>query len=109
MTAVTCWAASAAALDLLDLDDPEFFAEDDLTAYALACLQLAGGERPGNPYTDDALAVPLAARIAAVSGQNFLIAGLIARSHGLHDDPARRSRPASVTEATVRTRRWPPT
>ena len=96
-----------AALDLLDLDDPEFFAEDDLTAYALACLRQAGGERLDNPYTDDALAVPLATRIAAVSGQNFLIAGLIARSHGLHDDP-----PADPARSALRprsARRWPPT
>lgn len=90
------------ALDLLDLDDPEYFAEEDLTAYARACLQLAGDERPGNPYADDTLATPLATRIAAVSAQNFLIAGLIARSHGLHDaQPADPSRLG--TEVTVRT------
>ena len=76
------------ALDPIDLDDPGYFAEEDLAAYALACLQLAGDERPGNPYTDQALAGPLAARIAEISGQNFLIAGLIARSHGLHDETA---------------------
>ncbi len=74
------------ALAALDLDAPEYFAEEDLAAYALACLQLAGDERPGNPYHDDALAGPLASRIAAMSGQNFLVAGLIARSHGLHDE-----------------------
>ena len=90
------------ALDLLDLDDREYFAQDDLAAYALACLQLAGDERPRNPYADDKVAVPLAARIAAISGQNFLIAGLIARSHGLHDDQP--ADPARLgTEATVRT------
>ena len=81
------------ALDMLDLDDPVYFAEEDLIAYALACLQLVGDERPGNPYTDDTAAAPMAARIAQISGQNFLIAGLIARSHGLHDteaaDPSR--------------------
>src|SRR5215472_13756791 len=38
------------ALEAIDLDDPRYFAEEDLTAYALACLQLAGDERPGNPY-----------------------------------------------------------
>ena len=63
------------ALTVIDLDDPGYFAEEDLAAYALACLQLAGDERPGNPYADEALAGPLAARIAAMSGQNFLIAG----------------------------------
>ena len=74
-----------AALDTLDLDNPRYFAEEDLAAYALACLQ---HERPGNPYVDEALAGPLAARIAEISGRNFLIAGLIARPHGLHDENA---------------------
>jgi WD40 repeat protein len=78
----------ADALVVLDLDSPEHFAEEDLAAYALACLRLDGDERPGNPYADDGLAVPLADRIAALSGQNFLVAGLIARSHGLHDEEA---------------------
>src|SRR6202035_1440120 len=73
------------ALDLVDLDDPGYFAEEDLAAYALACLQLAGDERPGNPYAQQELAWPLAVRIAEVSERNFLIAGLIARFHGLHD------------------------
>ena len=36
-----------------------------------------------------------------MSGQNFLIAGLIARSHGLHDDGAGRPRPARALRATV--------
>ena len=76
------------ALVAIDLDDPEYFAEEDLASYALACLQLAGDERPGNPYADDSVAGPLATRIAAVSGQNFLVAGLIARSHGLYDAEA---------------------
>ena len=77
-----------AALAMIDLDDPAYFAAGDLAAYALACLQLAGDERPGNPYADSALAGPLASRIAAMSDRNFLVAGLIARSHGLHDDEA---------------------
>src|SRR6266568_1253603 len=76
------------ALAALDLDDPRYFAEDDLVAYARACLQLAGDERPGNPYADDAIAAPLASPIAAMSGQNFLVAGLIARSRGLYDEGA---------------------
>ena len=91
------------ALDLLDLDDPRYFAEEDLAAYALACLQLAGDERPGNPYADDSVAVPLAARIAQTSEQNFLIAGLTARTHGMHDreaaDPARLGAPTTVQSA----------
>ena len=73
---------------IIDLDNPGYFAEEDLAAYALACLQLAGDERSDNPYADDALAEPLAARIAEMSGQNFLIAGLIGRSHGMHDERA---------------------
>ena len=56
------------ALESIDLDDPRYFAEDDLAAYALACLQLAGDERPGNPYLDDTLAVPVASAIAAMAG-----------------------------------------
>ena len=43
---------------MIDLDDPGYFAEEDLAAYALACLQLTGDERPGNPYADNALAGP---------------------------------------------------
>ena len=76
------------ALAAIDLDDPSYFAEEDLAAYALACLQLAGDERPGNPYAHDTRAEPLATRIAEMSGQNFLVAGLIGRSHGLHDEKA---------------------
>ena len=74
-----------AALAVLDLDDPDYFAEEDLAAYALACLQLAGDDRPNNPYADEMLAASLAARIAAMADQNFLVAGLVARAHGLHD------------------------
>jgi WD40 repeat protein/DNA-binding SARP family transcriptional activator len=91
------------ALTTIDLDDPAYFAGEDLAAYALACLQLAGDDRPGNPYADDALAGPLADRIAALADQNFLVAGLIARSHGLHDedaaDPDQLSLPATVRSA----------
>jgi len=76
------------ALAAVDLDDPRYFAEEDLAAYALACLQLIGDERPGNPYADAAVAGPLADRIAAISRRNFLVAGLVARFHGLHDKEA---------------------
>ncbi|MFC6878395.1 MULTISPECIES: AAA family ATPase [Actinomadura] len=76
------------AAALLDLDRPEMFALDDLAAYALTTLQLRGSERSGNPYEDDAVAGPVAARIAALSDRNFLVAGLVARSHGLYDDRA---------------------
>ncbi|MGH3568316.1 MAG: trypsin-like peptidase domain-containing protein [Pseudonocardia sp.] len=70
----------------IDLDDPRYFAVDDLTAYAQATLQLRGDERPGNPYQPDPVAAPVARRIAELAGRNFLIAGLVARTHGLHDD-----------------------
>jgi WD40 repeat protein len=75
-----------AAITTIDLDAPRFFEEADLEAYALATLQLAGDERVGNPYATDAVARPLARRIAELSERNFLIAGLVARTHGLHDD-----------------------
>ena len=85
--------AFGGALRILDLDDSRYFAADDLAAYAMATLQLTGDERPGNPYADDSTAEPIARRIAELSEANFLVAGLTARSHGLHDqeaaDPAR--------------------
>ena len=91
------------ALVAIDLDHPDYFAEEDLVAYAMACLQLAGAERPGNPYADDALAASFASRIAAMSGRNFLVAGLVARAHGLHDqvgaDPMQPTFPSTVESA----------
>jgi Trypsin-like peptidase domain/AAA ATPase domain/WD domain, G-beta repeat len=73
---------------VIDLDDAEYFAEDDLTAHALTRLTQASAERPGHPYADDAAAAPVARRIAALSDRNFLIAGLVARGHGLRDEQA---------------------
>jgi hypothetical protein len=70
---------------ILDLDRPEYFEAEDLTAYALSTLQLIGAERPGNPYRDRAVAEPVARRIAELSDRNFLVAGLVARDRGLHD------------------------
>ena len=80
--------AFGGAARLVDLDETEFFAEEDLATYALATLQLTGDERSGNPYSDDAVAGPVADQIAALSERNFLIAGLTARTHGLYDDTA---------------------
>ena len=80
---------------LVDLDDPEFYAEDDLVAYALATLQLAGDEQPENeegegrkpnPYADARVAGPVATRIAELSAGNFLVAGLMARTRGMADE-----------------------
>ncbi|MEU6761776.1 trypsin-like peptidase domain-containing protein [Streptomyces sp. NPDC046853] len=76
------------AVHVLDLDAPEFFAEADLVAYTMATLQLLGDERPDNPYGDERTARPVATRIAELAGANFLVAGLTARGHGLHDTRA---------------------
>ncbi|MGH8878931.1 MAG: AAA family ATPase, partial [Stackebrandtia sp.] len=70
---------------VVDLDDPTHFNETDLQAYSLATLQLAGDERPRNAYIDTAIAEPVAERIARLSDRNFLIAGLVARTHGMYD------------------------
>ena len=70
----------------VDLDADEYFALADLEAYTLATLQQAGSERPGNPYADDEVARPLAARIAELSERNFLVAYLTALKHGLRDE-----------------------
>ena len=81
------------AAHVVDLDAPEFFAATDLSEYTTAVLQLLGDERPDNPYSDARVARPVADRIAELAEANFLVAGLTARSHGLHDirpvDPAR--------------------
>ncbi|MFF5477980.1 trypsin-like peptidase domain-containing protein [Streptomyces sp. NPDC012935] len=73
------------AVRVIDLDAPEFFAAADLAAYTMATLQLLGDERPDNPYGDEHTARPVAARIAELADANFLVAGLTARTHGLHD------------------------
>jgi WD40 repeat protein len=88
-------AAFGGAATLIDLDQQEFFAEEDLAAYAQATLQLSDDERPGNPYESDDVAVPVATRIAHLSDGNFLVAGLTARTHGLYDE-------AAVDPATLR-------
>ncbi|MBO0868701.1 MAG: trypsin-like peptidase domain-containing protein [Micromonosporaceae bacterium] len=89
--------------DLVDLDSSQYFSQSDLAGYALATLQLLGAERPGNPYADHRAAAPLAHRIAAQANGNFLIAGLIARAHGLHDlvpaDPERIALPGTLGDA----------
>ena len=80
----------------LDLDLPHYFAVEDLIAYAWATLQLIGDERPDNPYTNPEVAKPLARRIAEVAEPNFLVTGLVARTHGLHDQE-----PADLTTVIV--------
>jgi WD40 repeat protein len=92
-------AAFASGAEVVDLDSEKYFQEEDLFQYALATLQLVGDERPGNPYSNRLSAVPLARRIAQMAQRNFLVAGLVARTHALHD-----SVPASLEGLT-----FPPT
>ncbi|MEU5871930.1 trypsin-like peptidase domain-containing protein [Glycomyces sp. NPDC047369] len=74
-----------AGYDLIDLDNPEYFSIDDLIDYTVSTLSLTGEERRDNPYNNPEVANSVAAAIARASHQNFLIAGLVARSHGLYD------------------------
>ncbi|MGW5689621.1 trypsin-like peptidase domain-containing protein, partial [Streptomyces asiaticus] len=83
---------------VVNLDRESYFEEQDLAAYARASLQLVGDERPDNPYADDEVAGPLAVRIASLANKNFLIAGLVARTHGLYDTDA--AQPDSLTFTT---------
>jgi WD40 repeat protein len=78
---------------LIDLDVDRYFKLEDLEAYALATLQQSGSERPGNPYASQEVARPLAARIAEISGRNFLVAYLTALTHGSFDN-----KPADLEE-----------
>ncbi|MGK5530931.1 trypsin-like peptidase domain-containing protein [Streptomyces sp. URMC 129] len=93
------------AARIVDLDAPEFSAPADLTTYALATLQMEGDRRSGNPYADRAVALPVAERIASLADTNFLVAGLVARAHGIHDrwavDPREMSFPVTV-DASLR-------
>jgi len=98
-------AAFGAAAATIDLDRPEYFALDDLAAYALASLRLAGDEREDNPYAPDNVAAPVARRIAELANRNFLVAGLVARDHGLHDTEA--VRPDASPSPPRSSRRWP--
>ncbi|MBO0882573.1 MAG: hypothetical protein J2P17_20020, partial [Mycobacterium sp.] len=87
----------------VDLNHPAYFTPADLAAYTLATLQLTGDERLNNPYTNPKIAIPLSERIATLSSANFLVAGLVARTHGLYDevatDPATLSFSPSVDAA----------
>ncbi|WP_234476422.1 hypothetical protein [Streptomyces sp. MBT65] len=73
------------AAHVIDLDDSTYFELGDLSAYSQATLQLYGDERVDNPYNNDDVAAPVAYRIAELAEGNFLVAGLVARTHGLHD------------------------
>lgn len=78
----------ASGAEIVDLDCERYFQEEDLFQYALATLRLVGDERPENPYAKRAQAVPLARSIARMAQRNFLVAGLVARTHALHDTTA---------------------
>jgi WD40 repeat protein len=81
-------AAMASSRIEIDLDVDRYFAPQDLTAYALACLQV----RKDGAYQNETRARALAMEISRRSGRNFLVAGLMATNHGLHDtDPVRPS------------------
>lgn len=69
----------------IDLDQPSYFEIEDLQGYAMATLQRRGISSDSNAYQDDEDAAPVAHRIASIASPNFLVAGLIARKHGLYD------------------------
>ena len=48
--------ATFGAARQIDLDHPDFFDVSDLSAYALATLQLTGDPRPDSPYLDPEVA-----------------------------------------------------
>jgi WD40 repeat protein len=74
-------AALATSRIEIDLDADKYFARQDLTAYALACLQV----RKDGAYQEEFRARALATAISRRSGHSFLVAGLMATHHGLHD------------------------
>ena len=93
------------AAKVISLDDPDYFQQEDLEAYALATLQISSSERTEDPYGHEDVARPVAARIAELSGKNFLVAGLTALGHGLHDrtpvDPADLAVTGDVADALL--------
>ena len=88
MTAVTCWAGSAAPWTRSTWMTPSTSPRRTWPRTRLpACSSLVTNVRATpTPTTRSPARSP--ARIAAMSGRNFLIAGLIGRSHGLHDEKA---------------------
>ncbi|GAA1874107.1 AAA family ATPase [Myceligenerans crystallogenes] len=65
----------------IDLDLDRYFDRRDVTANAIACLQV----REDGPYQREHVARRLAETIADRAGRSFLVAGLMATHHGLHD------------------------
>ncbi|MFG3341802.1 trypsin-like peptidase domain-containing protein, partial [Glycomyces sp. NPDC048151] len=69
----------------IDLDTDDYFDPDDLVRFVSATLQDTSRDRNVAVYEDDAIAMPIAVRIAEVSNTNFLVASLLAHRHGLLD------------------------
>jgi WD40 repeat protein len=67
---------------VIDLDQPEFFDQADLIAHAREQLRLARGK--GSAVGNGSAVDEHARRIAAASGRSFLVAGLLAWTHGLY-------------------------
>ena len=76
------------ALSVIDLDSRPFFTREDLVAHTMTNLQILKGNHADGPYETETVARLVAERIADLSRQNFLIAGLVARAHGLYDREA---------------------
>jgi WD40 repeat protein len=76
------------AQQLVDLDEKKFFDQAALADYAKEILQMPRASGKANPYAQDSVASPVAARIAVLSEMNFLVAGLTARQHGIDDKDA---------------------
>lgn len=74
----------AEAADIIDLDEAAYFELGDLVSYTMAMLQPRGAAWSGT-YSDASVALPVAERIADLAAPNFLVGGLMARSHGLYD------------------------
>jgi len=73
------------AATMIDLDQTRYSSIHDLEEFVLATIQLHGDFREANPYNDLAVAQPVAERIALLASGNYLVAGLMARAHGLYD------------------------
>ena len=92
-----------AAATTVNLDDPEYSSIEDLTDYVIATLQMFGNGRVDNPYAAVSVAAPMADRIATLADGNYLVAGLVGRTHGQYDqlpvDPATLTFDSSVYDA----------
>ena len=95
-----CWAGSAVpwppSTSMTPLTSPGRIWPP--TRWPACSWQVMSGRATPTPMTRSLARSPI--RIAALADQNFLVAGLIARSHGLHDekaaDPNQLSLPATV-------------